>query len=186
MRPVYKLLAYPFAALAIALVAGALAPKWLFYSNGRPTRLGRAAGHTWAWVVGHGLSPESWPGEPKVGTIALETVGRRSGKIRSQVVTWVEYEGQRHLVSILGDRSDWLRNARAAGGRATVRHGGRRPVILKPVPEGERAPILQAYLSRTARDTSIHLGLQPDAAIDEFERIAPAHPVFRLVDAGPA
>ena len=173
-----------FVSLPVALlVAGFFAPKWLFYSNQRPTRLGRAVNHAWAWAVATGITPEVWPGEPRAGTIALETVGRRSGERRSQVVTWVDHDGDRYLVSILGERSDWVRNARAAGGRATVHHGRRRPVRLEIVPVEERAPILRSYLKRTARDTSVHLGLQPGDPMEEFARIAERHPVFRIIDA---
>ena len=165
----------------VALVALIPAPKSWFYQNRRPTRLGRVVNRAWSWMAGGGLTPGTWPGEPRIGTIALETRGRRSGVVRTAVVTWVEHNGDRHLVSMLGDISDWVRNARASGGEAAIRHGGRQPVRLEEVPVEHRAPILQAYLKRTAMSTSEHLGLKPDAPLAEFERIAARHPVFRIV-----
>jgi deazaflavin-dependent oxidoreductase (nitroreductase family) len=182
VKRVIRIILLPVALLGAVVAAGAFAPKWLFYHDRRPTRLGRAVNHGWALIVSTGLTPEVWPGEPRYGTISLETVGRRSGKRRAQVVTWVEHEGERYLVSILGDKSAWVRNAKAAGGRATIHHGRRRPVRLEEVPVEERAPKIRSYLKRTARDTQVHLGVEPDAPIEEFERIAPDHPVFRIVE----
>src|SRR3990172_9023798 len=87
----------------VALVALIPAPKSWFYRNRRPTRLGHIVNRAWSWMAGAGFTPASWPGEPRIGTIALETKGRRSGAIRAQVVTWVEQNGERYLVSMLGD-----------------------------------------------------------------------------------
>ena len=179
LRRLLGVLAMP----VVALVALLPAPKSWFYQNRRPTRLGRAVNRAWSWMAGAGLTPNAWPGEPRIGTIALETRGRRSGQARTHVVTWVEHDGERYLVSMLGDVSDWVRNARAAGGEAFVRHGGRRQVRLEEVPADQRARILQAYLKRTAMSTAYHLGLDAGAPLVEFERIAARHPVFRVVEA---
>jgi len=168
----------------VALAALIPAPRSLFYQKRRPTRAGRIINRAWTCVAGAGLTPYSWPGQPRGGTVALETKGRRSGKWRSQVVTWVEHGGERYFVSMLGERSDWVRNARAAQGEAAIRHGTRRAVRLVKVPIEERAPILQAYLRRTRMATQEHLGgIDIDASLEEFARIAPNHPVFRVVDA---
>jgi deazaflavin-dependent oxidoreductase (nitroreductase family) len=173
-------LAFP----VVAFVALILAPKSVFYQKRRPTRAGRTINRAWTWLAGAGLTPDSWPGEPRGGTIALETKGRRSGTWRSHVVTWVEHGGERYLVSMLGERSDWVRNARAAQGEAAIHHGARRAVRLVEVPIEERALILQAYLKRTPTATQEHLGgIDVDASPEEFARIAPNHPVFRIVDA---
>ena len=182
MRRVLKILVL----LILGIIAINFAPKSLFYKDRRPTRAGRMVNRAWKCVVGAGLTPSSWPGEPRIGSIAIETTGRRSGQARSQVVTWVQVEGERYLVSMLGERSDWVRNARAANGNAAIRHGGRQPVRLVEVPVEQRAPILRAYLKRTRISTQEHLGgIDVDAPIEEFQRVAPRHPVFRIVEAEP-
>ncbi len=170
--------------IALGLAAGGflLIPSHWFYRNGRPTRAGRIVNRCWSAVASLGITPAVWPGTPRIGTVTIETRGRRSGKTRGQVVTWVEQDGNRHLVSMLGERSDWVRNARAAGGEATIRHRRRQPVRLEEVPAAQRAPILKAYLKRTAMSTRHHLGIDPDAPLEEFQRIAPQHPVFRIVE----
>jgi len=153
----------------------------LFYRGGRPTRAGRSLNRAWSWLVSQGLTPARWPGSPAIGPATLETTGRRSGVRRSNMVTWVEYEGQRSFVSMLGSQAEWVRNVRAAGGQAVLRRGARTPVLLEELRVQERAPIIQAWYQRTWASTRPHLKLDPRAGIEEFERIAAAHPVFRIV-----
>jgi hypothetical protein len=98
------------------------------------------------------------------------------------MVTWIEYEGERYLVSMLGERSDWVQNARAAGGEAVMRCGRREPIRLVEVPVAKRAPIISAWYKITWSSTLPHFGLDPKADIDEFETIAPAHSVFRITE----
>jgi deazaflavin-dependent oxidoreductase (nitroreductase family) len=152
------------------------------YRGGRPTSAGRFINGSWSWLASMAVLPERWPGRPVIGPATLEVRGRRSGRPRSNMVTWVEYEGRRYFVSMLGPRSDWLRNLAAAGGRAVSRRGERRPVRLEELPVGERAPIIQAWYRRTWQSTRHHVGLDPRAPIEEFERIASRHPVFRIVE----
>jgi hypothetical protein len=155
-----------------------LAP--LFYRGGRPTPAGRRLNRAWSWLVSSGLTPERWPGHPVIGPATIETRGRRTGEPCSHMVTWVQYEGQRYLVSMLGERSDWVRNSRAAAGEAVIRRGRRHPVRLVEVPVAERAPIIRDWYERTISSTKPHLKIEPHADISEFERIASSHPVFRI------
>jgi hypothetical protein len=43
---------------------------------------------------------------------------------------------------MLGDDADWVRNVRAAGGNATLRHGRREEVRLEEVAPDRRALVL--------------------------------------------
>jgi deazaflavin-dependent oxidoreductase (nitroreductase family) len=113
--------------------------------------------------------------------ITLEVRGRKTGEARSTVVNWVEYEGQRYLVSPRGE-TEWVRNVRAAGGEATIRHGKREHVRLEELPATDRGPIIKAYLPKNAMATKAHFGVEPDAPLSEFERIAANHPVFRITE----
>jgi len=91
----------------------------------------------------------------------------------------VVVDGQRYLVSMLGDNVQWVHNVRAAGGRAVLRSGGREEIQLEEVPTDQRAPILRAYLQR-APGARPHMPMNKDAALAEFEQIAVACPVFRV------
>ena len=130
-------------------------------------------------ILGAAASAGITPGH----MISIEVKGRRSGEVRSTVINTVDYNGERYLVSPRGE-TQWVRNVRAAGGQATLRHGGRTEVRLEEVPAGERAPMLQAYLRKNAMATKSHFGIEPNAPIEEFERVAPLHPVFRVQLAG--
>jgi hypothetical protein len=46
----------------------------------------------------------------------------------------------------------------------------------------QRAPIIQAYLKENAWVTQREFGVSPKAPIEEFQRIADRHPVFRVVE----
>ena len=47
---------------------------------------------------------------------ALEVRGRCSGRVISFPVVIADYEGERHLVAMLGENADWVRYVRVAGG----------------------------------------------------------------------
>jgi hypothetical protein len=143
----------------------------LFYREGRPNAAGRAAGAAWARVSGWGLTP-SW-------AIALETVGHKTGRRHAIPLVVADFDGRRYLVSMLGERSPWVRNVRAAGGQALIRHGTRRAVRLVEVPAEERAPIIKAYLAR-ALGGRPHIPVDPAAPVEAFDAIAAGYPVFRI------
>jgi hypothetical protein len=89
-------------------------------------------------------------------------------------------DGQRYLVSMLGNSVQWVRNVRASRGRAAVlRSGAREEVQLEEVPADQRAPILRAYLQR-APGARPHVPVHKDATLAEFQKVAAAFPVFRL------
>ena len=115
-------------------------------------------------------------------TVLLEVRGRRSGELRTVVVNTLDHEGQRYLVAPRGE-TEWVRNARAAKGDVSFRRGGREKVRLEELPVDQRATVIKAYLAENAMATKSSFGVEPDAAIEEFERIAPNHPVFGVIAA---
>ena len=120
-------------------------------------------------------------------TVALEVPGRRSGKIRRTAVVSVEHQGRLYLVS-LGGESQWVRNVRAAGGRAVLRHGRARPVRLVELDSEVRAEILQAYAGQRAFSRSPayiarnYFGVDPKPGLDTLSTRANRYPVFRVAD----
>jgi hypothetical protein len=144
--------------------------RWL-YRGGRPHRLARVLNRFWATVHSTGV----WPGR----LATLEVRGRQSGRVVSFPVVIADYQDARYLVSMLGDEANWVRNVRASGGRATLRHGRREAVVLSEVDPELRPPILRRYLA-CAPGARPHIPIAPDASLEEFERIAPRFPVFRV------
>ena len=112
--------------------------------------------------------------------VTLEVVGRRSGRALAFPLVMVVGGGERYLVSMLGTEVEWVRNLRAAHGRALLRHGRRESVLLEEVPVEQRAPLLKAYLRR-APGARPHMPVDKDAPLEEFAAIAPRIPVFRVV-----
>jgi deazaflavin-dependent oxidoreductase (nitroreductase family) len=144
----------------------------------------RVMNRVWYRIVATGLVPRRWPGAPILGSTTLEVRGRKSGVTRRMPVTWVEVGGQRYLVAMMGEESDWVHNARATGGHVVLKRGRRREAVLEELPVEERAPIIQAWYKRTGSSTPRrYIGLEPGADLVEFERISPRWPVFRITPA---
>lgn len=142
-----------------------------FYRNWRPTRFGRFWSGVWAWVSGLGLMPKI--------LLTLQVKDRSTGRLCTNILVVAKHQGQRYFVSMLGDSSEWVQNVRAAGGKAFIKRGGSRPVILTEISAQERAPILKAWC-QVATSGRQHLPVSPQAPISDFEAIAEYYPVFRI------
>jgi len=92
-------------------------------------------------------------------------------------------EGDRYLVSMLGSEAAWVRNVKAAAGRAVLRHGRIEQVRLEEIPPEKRPPVLKAYL-QCAPGARPHVAVDKDAPLEHFEAIAAQIPVFRILPAG--
>src|SRR5574341_1673568 len=148
--------------------------RWL-YRGQRPNWIARILNRATAAVASSGVTSNYME--------TLEVTGRKSGRTFSLPVVMAVVDGQRYLVSMLGENVQWIHNVRAAGGRAVLRSGGREEIQLEEVPAGQRAPILRAYLQR-APGARPHVPVNKDAALAEFEKIAAAFPIFRLSSRG--
>lgn len=111
--------------------------------------------------------------------VTLEVVGRKSGKTVSFPLAMVNLNGERYLVSMLGENSNWVKNVEAAGGMAKLRHGKCEIVRLVEIDVNQRAPVLKAYL-QLAPGARPHIAISKEAPFAEFEKIAPKYPIFRL------
>ena len=111
--------------------------------------------------------------------VTLDVPGRRTGRIISFPLVVADYQGERYLVSMLGENANWVRNVHAAGGRVILRHGLREAVYLEDVEVGARAPILRRYLD-CAPGARAHLPVDRHAPLADFDRIAWQFPVFRI------
>jgi deazaflavin-dependent oxidoreductase (nitroreductase family) len=144
--------------------------RWL-YRGGRPNRFARLQNRASAIAFAAGVWPK--------GAAALEVRGRRSGRVISFPVVIADHDDERYLVSMLGEQANWVRNVRAAGGHAVLRHGRREAVRLAEVPAEARSPILRRYLER-APGARPHIPIDRHAPPEAFDRIAPGIPVFRI------
>jgi len=145
--------------------------RWLYRGN-RPHLLARVLNRAFAIVHGLGAAPDYF--------VTLEVPGRRSGRMTSLPLVMAVVDGQRYLVSMLGEDVAWVRNVRAAGGHAVLRHGRRETVRLEEVPTAQRAPIVKTYL-QCAPGARPHIQVDKDAPLTAFEAIASTIPVFRVI-----
>ncbi len=142
--------------------------RWL-YRGRRASPIARVMNKPAAVASRFGI----WPSR----AAELVVSGRKSGRDIAFPVVIAEYEGERYIVSMLGERVNWVQNLRAAGGRAVLRHGRAELIRLEEVPVDERAPILQRYLA-VAPGARPHIRVDRKAPIAEFARAAPEYPVF--------
>ncbi len=147
--------------------------RWMYRSN-KPNWLARVMNRASAIVGSAGITHNYME--------TLEVTGRISGRTFSLPVVIAIVNGERYLVSMLGEDVQWVRNVRAANGRAVLRSRGREQVQLIDVPTEKRAPILKAYLQR-APGARPHVPVDKDAPLAEFEKIAAAFPVFHISSA---
>lgn len=148
--------------------------RWMYPRN-RPNWLARALNWLSVMQFGSGiLAPRHW--------VVLEVRGFRSGKKISYPLVAAPIDGERYLVSMLGQDVSWVRNVRAANGRVVLRHGTREQVHLVEVAQAQRAPIIRRYLD-FAPGARPHIPVDRRAPVEEFETIAGRFPVFRIASA---
>ena len=145
------------------------------YREGRPHGLANLLNAGSAFLHALGIAPNY--------LVTLDVAGRQSGKTVSLPLVMTVMNGERYLVSMLGEDANWVRNVKAAGGKARLRHGITEQVLLEGVDVSDRAPILKAYLQR-APGAHPHIPVDKDAPIAEFEKIASEYPVFKVNSAG--
>ncbi|CNF37545.1 protein of uncharacterised function (DUF385) [Mycobacterium tuberculosis] len=144
------------------------------YRGGRPQRWPRIENRLWAVAFAAGIMPKR--------AAALEVRGRKSGRLISFPVAIADYRGERYLVAMLGEKTNWVLNARAAEGRGVLRHGRREEVRLVEDFSDQRAAILRRYLE-VAPGARPHFPVGRRASLEEFEAIVGRYPIFRITSA---
>ncbi|HLB23713.1 MAG TPA: nitroreductase/quinone reductase family protein [Dehalococcoidia bacterium] len=115
------------------------------------------------------------------GSRILSVKGRRSGKTYTTPVNPLSFEDQRYLVAPRGE-TGWVKNIRVSR-EGELRLGGKRePIRVEEVGNDVKEPILRAYLANWKAETSIFFGgVTDESPAEELRRIAPDHPIFRIV-----
>ena len=141
------------------------------YAGGRGNATARRYVWFWARAFRLGLLPRRW--------VTLEVRGRRSGTLTRFPLGMADVGGHWYVVSMLGE-CNWVRNVRAAQGRATLRRLRARPVRLLEVPVDERAPLIRRYVECVPGGRP-HIPVDRHEPVEAFEAIAASYPVFRVV-----
>jgi deazaflavin-dependent oxidoreductase (nitroreductase family) len=124
-------------------------------------------------LVRAGLVPSSY---------LLTTKGRKTGQMRSNPVTIVEYAGKRWLVAPYG-AVPWVYNARAAGRVSLSRRLDTRHYAIREASAVEAGPVLQRYVG-VATAAREYFRADKNAPVEQFVAEASRHPVFELIPIG--
>lgn len=116
-----------------------------------------------------------------LGSRVLEVRGRKTGLPRRTPVNLLTFEGKQYLVAPRGE-TEWVRNARADGGRLDLLLGSRRQrYVGRELSDDDKVPVMRAYLTRWKAEVGVFFeGVGPDSTDEAIREIAPRHPVFQL------
>jgi deazaflavin-dependent oxidoreductase (nitroreductase family) len=110
----------------------------------------------------------------------LQVRGRKSGRVYSTPVDLLEMGDKEFLVAPRG-RTQWVRNAEAAG-EVTLKKGSvRRKFRLRPIPDQDKPEILKAYLDRFKREVQRYFPVPAGSPLQVFGPLAQSYPVFELI-----
>jgi deazaflavin-dependent oxidoreductase (nitroreductase family) len=115
-----------------------------------------------------------------MGPMYLLTVrGRKSGQPRTTPLAVLELDGTRYILAVYGV-SDWVRNLRAAGAATLSRGRHKEAITVTELPPKEAAVILKTTSGGGPGFLRNYFETTPASSLEEFEREALRHPVFRI------
>jgi deazaflavin-dependent oxidoreductase (nitroreductase family) len=137
-----------------------------------PTTVEKLFNRTFGFLVGLGIGPAH--------IYVLEVRGRKSGKLFSTPVDLLDLNSKRYLVAPRG-RTQWVRNAEAAG-EITLKKGSKRQKYgLRPLSDVEKLPVLKAYLDNFKREVKRYFPVPAGSPPDAFAEVASSYPAFELL-----
>ena len=137
-----------------------------------PTAVEKIFNRVMGVLVGLGLGPSH--------IHLLQVRGRKTGKLYSTPVDPMEQNGKRYLVAPRG-RTQWVRNAEAAG-EITLKKGSTRLKFrLRPISCAEKPQILKAYLDNFKREVQNYFPVPAGSPAESFAAIVDNYPAFELL-----
>jgi deazaflavin-dependent oxidoreductase (nitroreductase family) len=139
-----------------------------------PTPLERVFNRVFGFLVGLGIGFSH--------NYLLQVRGRKSGRLYSTPVDLLELGGKRFLVAPRG-RTQWVRNAEAAG-EVTLKKGRMRQQFrLRPIPNADKPEILKAYLDKFKREVQRYFPVRAGSPAQAFAELTQSYPAFELIAA---
>ena len=138
----------------------------------KPTAIERFFNGALGILIGWGVGPAH--------IFLLEVRGRKSGKIYTTPVDPLEWDGRRYVVAPRG-RTQWVRNAEAAG-QVVLRRGKQRQSLrIGMIADEAKPPILKAYLDNYKTEVQRYFPVPAGSPSQAFSEIASKYPVFELL-----
>jgi deazaflavin-dependent oxidoreductase (nitroreductase family) len=139
----------------------------------QPTAMERAFNSAFGFLVGLGFGMKH--------NYLLEVRGRKSGKLYAMPVNLLEIEGKQLLVAPRG-RTQWVRNAEAAG-EITLKKGSfRQSFRLRAIPDADKPQYLKVYLDTFKTTVQQYFPAPAGSDVQAFTSVAENYPVFELVN----
>jgi deazaflavin-dependent oxidoreductase (nitroreductase family) len=139
----------------------------------KPSPLETVFNRVFGFVVGLGFGfPHNY---------LLQVRGRKSGRLYSTPIDLLELDGKRYLVAPRG-RTQWVRNAEAAGEVVLKRGRFRQTFALRALADEQKPRFLKAYLDRFHREVQRYFPVQAGSDERNFAPIAQHFPVFHLIE----
>jgi deazaflavin-dependent oxidoreductase (nitroreductase family) len=110
----------------------------------------------------------------------LQVRGRKSGKLYSTPIDLLELDGKRYLVAPRG-RTQWVRNAEAAGEIVLKKGSLRRTFRLRALSDSEKPAILKAYLDTFRREVQRYFSVPAGSPPEAFLPVLNDYPAFELL-----
>jgi deazaflavin-dependent oxidoreductase (nitroreductase family) len=137
-----------------------------------PTTVEKIFNRVFGFLVGLGLGFSH--------NYLLEVRGRKSGKLYSTPVDLLERNGKKYLVAPRG-RTQWVRNAEAAGEITLKKGSSRQKFGLRPLADSEKPEILKAYLDSFKREVQIYFPIAAGSPPEAFVELTANYPAFELL-----
>lgn len=136
-----------------------------------PSAPERLFNRAYGFLVGLGLGlSHSW---------LLQVRGRKSGRIYSTPVDLLQLGDKNFLVAPRG-RTQWVRNAEAAGEVLLKRGRTRQRCHLRPLSDLDKPEVLKAYLDAFKREVQRYFPVPAGSPSHAFAPFAERYPVFEL------
>jgi deazaflavin-dependent oxidoreductase (nitroreductase family) len=137
-----------------------------------PTGFEALFNRVFGFLVGLGIGPKY--------IYLLQVRGRKTGRVYSSPVNLMEIDGRKILVAPRG-RTQWVRNAEAAGEIMLKRGSTGQRYGLRVIPDGEKLEFLKTYLDRYSGAVQRYFPIPAGSPAEAFREIAGNYPVFELV-----
>jgi deazaflavin-dependent oxidoreductase (nitroreductase family) len=110
----------------------------------------------------------------------LQVRGRKSGKVYSTPIDLLELESRKYLVAPRG-RTQWVRNAEAAGEVTLKRGSSVQKFRLRTLEGAEKLEILKAYLDRFRGEVQRYFPVPADSPASGLAGLEANYPAFELI-----
>jgi deazaflavin-dependent oxidoreductase (nitroreductase family) len=109
----------------------------------------------------------------------VQVRGRKSGRVYSTPIDLLEIDGKKYLVAPRG-RTQWVRNAEAAGELVLKRGRVRQSFAVRAVSDEQKPRFLKAYLDYFHREVQKYFPVRAGSDEQAFVAIVQEYPVFEL------